>query len=83
MSKPKTQTIAQMWISFSKSVVPPNASIIQRTEMKKAFYAGATSLLSAMKGMDESLSEDEGAQILESYESELVGFLQEAAGRNK
>ncbi len=33
------------WDKFARAVFPPNVSEIQRTEMRRAFYAGAESIL--------------------------------------
>lgn len=37
--------IEKAWESFAANVIPPNASDIQRREMKRSFYAGAAVLL--------------------------------------
>ncbi len=41
-------TIQNKWEIFSKAVFPKDASVIQISEMQKAFYAGAISVASIM-----------------------------------
>ena len=44
MKKPSTPYIGPAWLRFEVMVLPPNASAIQRREMRKAFYGGAAIL---------------------------------------
>lgn len=36
------------WRSFAESVLPVNAPMVQRMEMRRAFYAGARALLTGI-----------------------------------
>jgi hypothetical protein len=40
--------IERAWQGFEKMVLPPTAGEIQRTEMRKAFFAGASVLFTIM-----------------------------------
>lgn len=37
--------VAKQWESYARDVLPPGCSQVQRTETKRAFYAGAQALL--------------------------------------
>ena len=48
------RTLADQWSQFVRKVGLTNMHAIQRKEMRRAFYAGAASLLDAMMtGLDE------------------------------
>ena len=40
----KRNTIAEMWAHFDRVDIAPEASDLQRDEMQRAFYAGASSV---------------------------------------
>ena len=40
--------IDQAWRSYSEVVIPAHAGAVQRQEMRRAFYAGATTLLGSI-----------------------------------
>jgi hypothetical protein len=42
--------------------------------MRKGFYVGATALMSIMKAIDNDVSEEDGAEILERLDAELQAF---------
>lgn len=46
--QPKPTPLAIAWSSFSAKVIPADAPDLQRREMRRAFYAGASAALSAM-----------------------------------
>lgn len=46
--QPKPTPLATAWSSFSAKVIPAEASELQRREMRRAFYAGASAALGAM-----------------------------------
>lgn len=69
------ETVEQMWQSFWDAVKEPGMPDIQRTEMRRAFFAGCWGMLQKCKGLgDPSISEDEGADYLEALEKEMQGF---------
>jgi hypothetical protein len=37
-----------LWDSYQRDVLPPTASEVQRTETRRAFYAGAAAMFGAM-----------------------------------
>lgn len=69
-------TIDDMWRSFEESVIPATAPPVQRQEMKKAFYAGASSILHMGLGVigDESVSENAGVAIIQGWQDECQMF---------
>ena len=67
-------TIASQWASFEHSVVPANASEIQRIEMKRSFYAGAGAMLSLMTGTIAKQSEAAGVQMVKGLHQECRTF---------
>ena len=68
-------TIADQWKFFEASVVPKNASSIQRQEMRRAFYAGAVSMLTMHLGLgDDSVSEAAAVGILKGWQEECALF---------
>lgn len=44
----KGKLIELEWLSFVKAVMPPNASDVQISEMRKAFFAGAQHLFGSI-----------------------------------
>lgn len=68
-------TIQQHLESFRKKVIPKSAPDIQIKEMKKAFYAGATSFYATqMEIADLNISEDTGVIMLQGLSEELSSF---------
>jgi ketopantoate reductase len=67
--------IAKSWQEFSAMCLPENAPRIQRTEMQKAFYAGAyTSLMACLKACNSAMSEDKAAEIIADMVRECEAF---------
>jgi len=67
-------TIQSGWEGFENAVVPKNAPMIQRNEMRKAFYAGALHLL-VLTGDIAELNEDAAIAVLQHLHEEAVNFL--------
>lgn len=65
------------WTSFAGAVVPLNASDIQRTEMRRAFYAGAIAVIDITSAIAEIPDENIGVRILERLHVEKHAFLNE------
>jgi hypothetical protein len=42
---PKRLLMAEQWDQFARAVLPLNTPAVQRQEMRRAFYAGAQSIL--------------------------------------
>lgn len=66
-------TIAEQWLEFSAMVLPNNVSDVQRTEMRRAFYAGFHSALSSARGLAD-LEESEGVKRLQAWQDEAAQF---------
>lgn len=67
--------IEKLWQSFRANVIAANASDIQLIEMRRAFYAGAASLMGICHAVgDDNVTEDEGEMILKNCEIELDIF---------
>ena len=68
--------IAEAWESFAYAVIPTDASRAQKDEMRRAFYAGAKSILCGMIGLlgqEEEPTEKELADM-DSVVAELDQF---------
>lgn len=72
------KTIQQEWELFAKSIFRrQKISETQRTEMRKAFFAGATAMLAMVQETGEpEVSEDEGVAHLDALHDELLAFMQ-------
>lgn len=70
------RTINSEWRSLMDAIFPGDTiNAIQHDEMKKAFYAGASSALNIMiSGADEGLSDEAGAEIFEGLRQEVLEF---------
>jgi len=71
------KTIQQEWELFAKSVFgAEDVSKVQYTEMKKAFFAGATAMFAMVQETgDPSVTEDQGAAHLDALQDEVVAFM--------
>jgi hypothetical protein len=74
--QPKVERLAESWESFERAVIPADAGPVQRQEMRRAFYAGAWSILCSVRhiGGNDSISEQDGAAMLESLVRECERF---------
>lgn len=69
------RTIAGAWNSFSAAALPPGACEQQRRQVKRAFYAGAISLLGVLDELSEpEVSENAGVAVLESLHQEARAY---------
>jgi hypothetical protein len=67
--------LKEAWESFVKNVMPAAAPAIQHQEMRRAFYAGAYSMLVLVtEAAPDSISEDEGVALLEGLAQECAAF---------
>lgn len=73
------KSIEDEWVGFSGMIfAKTNPSPVQVSEMKRAFFAGAWSMLCAVKRIGEpDISEEEGIQYLEDRQSEGQQFYRE------
>lgn len=68
-------TIGEQWASFVADVIPADASPVQIEECKRAFYAGAQGMFSAV--MEAVAPHDQGAceSRLEALQREMQDYL--------
>lgn len=64
-------SIFEQWTSFNRQVVPPDASPIQREEMRRSFYAGATAMMGLMLTATAPENEQDCLDNLSALEAEL------------
>lgn len=63
------------WKRYESEVVPTTAGPVQHTECKRAFYAGAWSVMRHLLSLSETdISEDEGANIIEEMRKEIMAY---------
>lgn len=69
-------TLASQWASFELLVVPTTAGPVQRQEMRRAFYAGASAMIGLMmRGLDASNEvTDADVASLTRLQEELAAF---------
>lgn len=71
----KEQIIEEQWMAFERAVLAPTAPEVQRTEMRKAFYAGAAVLFKVLMDLGEpEISEDVGEATLERIGNEIQAY---------
>jgi len=70
------QIVAELWDSYVRKVMPPNAPTVQRWETRRAFYAGCESLLRAIMHAMEAGSDatDGDLAVMGGIEMELQKF---------
>lgn len=68
--------IAREWRSYDLRVLPMDAPPVQRSETRRAFYAGVQAMLGIAHGLGhESVSEERGVEILEGIDAEMREFV--------
>ncbi|MBN3949411.1 MAG: hypothetical protein HWQ38_24275 [Nostoc sp. NMS7] len=68
-------TISSHWQSYEAQVLPKGCSPVQLQETRRAFYAGAVSVLALMaKLSEEEITEEEGSDIIEELMQESRDF---------
>lgn len=72
----KRQLMAEEWDKFARLILPQGVSATQRSEMRRAFYAGAQSILFRViqSFAPESEPTAEDLQIMEDLHQELQDF---------
>jgi hypothetical protein len=76
------KTLFEEWFTFASSVIPERAPDIQRTEMRRAWYAGAAALFALItEGLDpEAEPTDADVAYMENLKVELEKFALDIAG---
>lgn len=70
--------IADLWELFDKKVLPPHVHPVQRQEMRRAFYAGAFSVMEIILAIGKtSPTDQEGADALHALMTECVAFIEQ------
>jgi hypothetical protein len=78
--EPRMRTIAGEWDKFVMLVLPPDAPQIQRTEMRRAFYAGVESALRMQwDAGEEKVSEDQAMALFTAWHDECQRFAADVA----
>lgn len=67
--------LAIMWASYEAQVIPANAHETQRVETRRAFYAGAHGVLQLLNSVAETLSDDDGAAVIQQVHDEIAAFV--------
>lgn len=80
----KNPTLKESCREFLAAIIPEDAPEIQTTEMTAAFYAGALTAFDLYRSCgDDSVSEDEGVEIISSIAVELDLWKEEMVARAK
>ena len=76
MKGPRQQLMAEQWDSFSRAIFDERHGTEQRREMRRAFYAGAESILFRViqSFAPESEPTEADLQIMEDLDRELKEF---------
>jgi len=69
------KVIEKGWLSYENKVIPNNAGRIQRIETRRAFYAGAAELISALSELASSTTEEDMFKILDGIQEEFDDLL--------
>lgn len=73
--KRESESLADEWESYATHVMPAGAGANQRSETRRAFYAGAVSMMALMAlALDDELSDDEQLAKLDSLHAEIKAF---------
>lgn len=67
-------SIRALWADYNATVLPASAGTVQRTETRRAFYAGAKAMLTLVEVGSHAATEDEGVKFLEALNLELRQF---------
>lgn len=67
--------IGKSWKGFADVVLSARTPEAQRTDMRRAFFAGSQALLDVYKRIGEDdISEEDGVEILNGIHEELIAF---------
>lgn len=72
-----TKRLLPLWQEFEKASLA-DAPTQQRVEMQKAFYMGASTLLSILETIPDDMSEEAGAEVFEELYQEWKTYLESA-----
>ncbi len=71
--------LAEQWDSYARTVLPKNASTVQRWECRRAFYAGAQGIMFGVIAAlaPESEPTEEDLKMMDNLQKELEKFAQD------
>ena len=74
--KMKRLLVSELWNDFARRVLPKDAPVIQRQEMRRAFYAGCDAFMKAVeKALDPGTQEtDADLALMMGVSDELAQF---------
>ena len=73
--KPTDRTLADMWESYARMVIPPGTSAAAIKNNKFAFYGGASYVLDVLVAIGaEDVTDDTGVDTIERLHQELQLF---------
>lgn len=68
------KTVSAMWSEFNARVIPPEASAVQQSEMRKAFYAGFVQAICALNEIAVQNSEETACSMVDELFKECAQF---------
>jgi hypothetical protein len=68
-------TIGEQWASYLAEVVPADAPDVQREECKRAFYSGASAMLTCVFAATDHAEEDMCQAAIGALERELLDYI--------
>lgn len=74
--KPEDINVATLWMTFAGAVLPVDASVTQRTEMQKAFYAGFFESFKIFIDISSDLTETQAVGVLDRLNKESKEFFE-------
>jgi hypothetical protein len=75
MPKPTDRTLADMWESYARMVIPPGTSATAIQNNKYAFYGGASYVLDVLTAISgDDVSEETGVAAIQRLVQELQLF---------
>ena len=78
--KPTDRTLADMWESYAREVIPPGTSAAAIKNNKFAFYGGASYVLEVLIAIgDDDVNENTGVATIERLYQELQLFAAQQA----
>ena len=72
--KPADINIADLWANFAGHVLPADAGATQRSEMRKAFYAGFCECFKIVTDLSSELGEKDAVAVLDRLNREAHAF---------
>ena len=73
-----SKQLLSIWQKFEQQSLV-DAPLQQKVEMQKAFYMGASALLSVLKTIPDDASEEAGVEVFEGLDQECKAYLEQAA----